>query len=49
MPPVTIQTRADRFFHIVLDAQPTDGSAPRFKGIIYTLAGGGDAVDGVYY
>jgi hypothetical protein len=47
--PVTIQTRADRFFHIVLDAQPADGSAPRFKGILYTLSGGGDAVDGVYY
>ncbi len=47
--PVTIQERADRFFHIILDAQPTDGSSPRFKGIVYTLSGGGDAVNGAYY
>ncbi len=47
--PVTIQERADRFFHIVLDAQPTDGTSPRFKGILYTLTGGGDNVNGVYY
>jgi hypothetical protein len=47
--PVTIQTRAERFFQIVLDAQPTDGSPARFKGLIYTLVGGGDSVDGAYY
>jgi hypothetical protein len=48
-PPVTIQERADRFFHILLDAQPADGSPARFKGIVYTLSGGGDAVNGAYY
>ncbi len=47
--PVTIQERADRFFQIVLDAQPTDGSPPRFKGIVYTLSGGSETVNGAYY
>jgi hypothetical protein len=47
--PVTIQPRADRFFHIVLDSNPGDGTSARFKGIVYTLSGGGDAVDGAYY
>jgi hypothetical protein len=47
--PTTIQTRADRFFHIVLDAQPGNGQPPRFKGIVYTLTGGSDEVNGVYY
>jgi hypothetical protein len=46
--PVTIQERADRFFHIILDAQ-TPGTTPRFKGIVYTLSGGGDQVNGAYY
>jgi hypothetical protein len=47
--PVTIQTRADRFFQIVSDAQPMDGSSPRFKAVVYTLSGGSDDVNGVYY
>jgi hypothetical protein len=47
--PTTIQTRADRFFQIVLDAQPGNGQPPRFKGIIYTLTGGSEDVNGVYY
>jgi hypothetical protein len=47
-PPVTIQTGADRFFHIVLDEQPAQGP-PRFKAVLYTLSGSGPATDGVYY
>ena len=47
--PVTIQNRADRKFDIVVGAQPPDGSPPRFKGILYTLSGASDPVNGVYY
>jgi hypothetical protein len=47
--PVTIQERADRFFHIILDSSAPGGPPPKFKGVVYTLSGGGDAVNGAYY
>jgi hypothetical protein len=48
-PPVTIQSDADRSYDLVLDSQPSDGTPPRFKAVIYTLTNGNPATDGVYY
>jgi hypothetical protein len=48
-PSTTIQTRADRAFRIILDAYPAGGGLPRFKGVVYTLSGGGEDINGVYY